>query len=129
MVETDSRPPGLFASLRRVVETIVDILQNRLELITVEVQQEKCRVIELLILAAAVIFCGFMAVALLTLTIVLLFAPEARVYALGALTLIYFGAAAAAVFGLKSKLKNPPYPFAGTISELKKDRTWLQSRK
>lgn len=129
MVETDPRP-GLFASIRRVIDTGIDILQNRLELLAVELQQEKSRVVQLLILAAAIIFCGFMGVAMLTLTIVMMFPPgPARVYALGGFTLIYLGAAVAAVVVLKGRLKNPPYPFSGTISELKKDRAWLQSKK
>jgi len=129
MLEADQHPPGLFGSIRRVIDTGVDILQNRLELITVELQQEKCRVVELLILTSAVIFCGFMAVAFLTLTIAWLFSEEKRIYALAGLTLVYLIAAVASILALKGRLKNPPLPFSGTISELKKDRSWLQSRK
>ncbi len=58
----DETPPpsvGLLGSLRRMIETALSTIQNRVELFAVEMQEEKCWLISTLIWAAAAIFfCG-----------------------------------------------------------------------
>jgi len=65
------------------------------------------------------------AVLLGTATIIFLVREETRVDAGGGFAVCYRLGAAGAVLGMKSQLRRTP--FGQTLSELKKDRTWLES--
>ena len=126
MIETPLYSPGIFGSVRRVIDTTLAILQNRLELIAVELGEEKSRAISVLVWGALLIFFAFMTVIALTATIVFLLWEHA-LYALAGFTALYLIGAIASMLIVKGKIKNPP-PFAETIAQLKKDREWLKSR-
>ena len=126
MPEPEQNPVGVFKSLRHLLDTGLAAVQNRLEIFVVELKEEKCHVIEILIWASAAIVLGLMAIATATFTIVLLF-PERRtqVFVLAGFSLFYILAAVGAFRGLKKRLKDHPLPFAESISQIKKDREWL----
>jgi uncharacterized membrane protein YqjE len=123
------RPGGIFASLQRMGDITLAAAQNRIELLVVELQQEKERVLRLFVLAAAVVFLGNMAVGIATFTIVYLAGEKARGPLLICLTLLYFLATGVGYFQLRKQLSAGPRPLDGTLSELEKDRQWLSSRK
>jgi len=58
MSEPDQNPAGLFKSVRQLLDTGLAAVQNRLELFVVELKEEKCHVIQILIWASAVILLG-----------------------------------------------------------------------
>lgn len=116
---------GLFGSVRRLGATAAGILQNRLELITLELKEEKARAISLGISAAAAIFMGFMTIVALMFTLTFLFWDQ-RVAVMGGFCGFFLVGALVSFFMLKSKLKTPP--FAETVAQLKKDREWLQGK-
>jgi uncharacterized membrane protein YqjE len=116
---------GLFGSFRRLGATAVGILQNRLELITIELKEEKSRAVSLGIAAAVAIFLGFMTVVSLMLTVTFIYWDQ-RVAVMGGFCGVFLVGALISFFLLKSKLKTPP--FAETVAQLKKDRQWLQGR-
>ncbi len=124
-------PPrrGVFESLRRLCDTGLSLLQNRVELFAVEVQEEKERLVRVLVLAAIAVFLGNMAAVVLTLTVVFLAGESVRGPVLIGLSIIYLGATAVAFVALRRHLRSAPPPFDATISELKKDREWLKFRK
>lgn len=122
------RPKGLFASFKALGDSLLAAIQTRLELLSVELQEEKWRLIELLVLTAAAIFFSMVAVVVVTVAIVLLVGDEARPYVLLAFCLFYTLVAALSFRGIRDRLKNRPLPFAGTLAELKKDRECLKSR-
>jgi uncharacterized membrane protein YqjE len=122
------RARGFSASFRRLSDTFLAVLHNRLELLTVELQEEKCRVIEVFILAAAAVVLGLMALILLTITIALVLPEPARIVALIFLCLLYIAGAVWAYKSLQRRL-NDWSPFAGTLDEIKKDRAWLQGKR
>jgi uncharacterized membrane protein YqjE len=121
---------GLFGSLRRLGETALSILQNRLELVAVELREEKSRAISVLVWGAAVIFLGIMFFVVGTFTVAFWFwdNPDLVRKILLGFTGFYLIGAIAAFLMVKSKIKHP-LPFNETISQLKKDRAWLASRK
>src|SRR5207244_3802907 len=82
MGDPDQSSAGLFGSLRRFVDTGLGAARNRLELLSIEVREEKSRLIELLIWASAAIFLGMMALTFITFTIVIMFWESARIAAL-----------------------------------------------
>jgi|ERR1043166_42730 uncharacterized membrane protein YqjE len=120
---------GVFASLRRMCDTVIAAVYNRVELVAVEAQEEKERLIQLFVLAAVVVFLGNMAVLMLTLTIVYLAGPSARGPLLIALTVLYLAGTVWGYLALRKKLTSSPRVFNDTLSELKKDRDWLINRK
>jgi len=119
---------GLFASLKALGDSLIAAVQTRLEILSVELQEEKWRLVELLVLTAAAIFFSVVAVVVVTITVVMLVGEEARPYVLLAFSVLYIMAAVLSFRGIRDRLKNRPLPFSGTIAELKKDRECLKSR-
>ena len=116
----------MFAPARRLLDTALAAAQNRLELLSVELKEERVRLVELLLWTAAAVFFAVMALTVLTFAVVFLFWESARGYVLVALGLIYSTAALWSFVKLRNKLKNEAAPFAESLSELKKDRACLQ---
>jgi uncharacterized membrane protein YqjE len=129
MAISQTSPPGILNLLRKVALTGWGALHNRSELFLVELQEEKNRVIELFIWAAAVCFLGIMFVGVLTATIILVFPDELRVYAAGGFALLYLIGAFLSLLNLKALVKHAALPFADTIAEVNRDREWLDSLK
>ena len=129
MGDADQSSPGLFGSLRRLLDTGLSAVQNRVELFAVELREEKCRLIEILIWASAAIFLGMMALTFITFTIVIFFWEDARIAALVGVSLFYVATASGAFWGLRSRLTKGPMPFAGSVAEIKKDKEWVHSPK
>lgn len=116
---------GILPALRRFGSTAVAILQNRLELITIELKEEKTRAVSLVIWGASLAFLGFLGLVALMFTLAFIF-WEQRVAVMGGFCAFFFVAAMGSFFMLKKNLKTPP--FAETIAQLKKDREWLQRK-
>ena len=120
-------PPktGVIASVRKLGRTAVAVMQNRLELFSVELEEQKLHVVKVLILAGAAIFLGNTALLAVSATIVVIAGERARVAVLVALSLVYIGAAVWACLALRKAVRSAPPPFQETISEFKKDSDWL----
>jgi uncharacterized membrane protein YqjE len=129
MPDDDPPPAGILQSFRRLCDTGVTLLHNRVQLFAVEAQEQKARLIKVLLLAAVTVFLGNLALLLLTATIVVLAGEGRRVLALAGLCVIYLLAAAGAFFALRKELRSAPPPFSGTLGELRKDQEWLSGRK
>jgi uncharacterized membrane protein YqjE len=120
-------PPGLLTLLRRVLDTGLGTIQNRVELIGIELQEEKLRLVELLLWSAAVVFMAVLGVAVLTVAVAFLVGDSARPYVLIGAGVLYLAGAALAMIRLRARFKNGPLPLSETASQLKKDREWLAS--
>jgi len=126
MIALEPQTEGLMAAGRRFFDTLLGILQNRIELIGIELKEEKTRLISVLAWGIAGVFMAVVTVIMLTLTIVSLF-PDNLPAALGACTGFYLVATLAAFMIAKKRIKNPT-PFSETVNQLKKDRAWLKTR-
>ena len=58
--------PGVWSSLKRILDTLLATAQNRIEQIAVELQEEKCRLMEALLCGVAVAVFGIMTITLVT---------------------------------------------------------------
>src|SRR5580658_3477535 len=88
MEQAPANGGGLFDSAKGVSRRLVVIARNRLELLLVEIQEERERGVRLLFLAAASVACGFMALLAFNVAIVVLLwstSPVAVLLILGAL--------------------------------------------
>jgi uncharacterized membrane protein YqjE len=129
MDATEANPPAVPQLLRKVLFTAWGAVQNRGELFLVELQEERTRLLELVIWVSAVCFLGVMFFGVMTATVILMVPDESRVYAAGGFALFYLISAVLSLVNLKALLKNAGAPFTDTTAELGKDRQWLDSLK
>jgi uncharacterized membrane protein YqjE len=118
---------GLLASLRKLAATVVGTLQTRFELIATEIDEERLRILELLLLGSAALFLLMLGVLLLTLFVVVLFWDSYRVPVILGLAVTFLGAGAALAVAARGKARRSR-AFSATLSELSKDRKELEIR-
>jgi len=127
MDEKDASPPGVLETLRRLGATVLGIFQNRLELFAVELQEERLRLIEALLLMGIIAALGFFTLALVAAGIIILLWNTFGVgilFILGGVGLI---GTLLAGWRLRERFRDKPF-LAGTLGELKKDREWLEKK-
>lgn len=127
MEPSDSNTPGLWGSLRRVLDTLLGTLQTRIELFATELQEQQDRWINVLILALAGAFLGTMGLLLTTVALVLAAPPRWRLLVIAALGLAYLASAAAVFLRLRRQLRRAPPAFAESLAQIGKDRAWLKT--
>ena len=111
------KTPGFFGTIHRLATLSLGILRTRLELFGVELQEEKQRQIELMLLAGGVLLLALLALVLFTGVLVLV-SPHPAWVAAG-LGVIYLLAAMLLLLRLKRRLRAEP--FSESIRQLKKD--------
>jgi uncharacterized membrane protein YqjE len=119
------RTPGLLASLQRMVATLLDILQTRLEIVVTEFEEERVRLRELVVFSFLTLFFVSLGLVFLTLFIVMLYWETYRLNVLGGFALLYLGVGVFAGVWLRRCLKSRPRLFAATLSEIAQDRESL----
>ena len=124
MAEPAEKTPGLLGSLRRLLRTALSIAHNRLELVLVELLEERTRLFEAFLLAGVVLAFGAMALVMITFTVVAVFWENHRVAVLVSLGFFYLVVTLVAYWRLRHRLKHWP-AFSATVAELKKDKAWL----
>lgn len=119
MPEPDSSPPRSWDALRRLAASLAAILQNRAELFVVELQEERYRLVELLLLAGAAIVLGVLTLVLLTGLIIFVFPESYRLYVAAALAALYALGVVLIIRQIRARLRDEP--FTETVSQVKKD--------
>ena len=119
---------GLFGSVRRVADTCVSSIHNRVELFALELQEEKLRLVRLLLWTGAALFSAFLAMTVITIAVVYLVPEEGRKIAITGFGLLYAIIAGVLAMKLRSEIRNAPPPLADSMAELKKDLQALRSR-
>ena len=128
MDEGESKFTGQFDSLRRLGDSLLSLLHRRLDLASLELQEEKYRLIDLLLRTAALIVLGILTLVSATALVVVCFWQRSPIATLAVVTGLYALAALLVALGIRAKLKNSPPPLSDTIAELKKDREWLRDK-
>jgi uncharacterized membrane protein YqjE len=121
------KPLGLTTVLGRVARAALGGVHTRAELLAVEWQEERHRLVEMFFWGAAALILSLLGGLVFTATIIFLFPPTARIYVAAAFALIYLCGAAGAGYGLKAVLKREP--FCESIDQVRKDLLWLESLK
>lgn len=108
--------------VRRIIGSVFSLLETRLELIGIELAEEKDRLIGVMFLGLAATMLAGMALLTLTALVAIVFWDTWRWQALAAITAVY--AIAAIVCGWKARqgLRNAPLVFQATLNEFEKDR-------
>lgn len=84
-----------------------------------ELQEEKSRILQLIIRGIGGLFLAMMTALLITGTVIYLVPEEYRLYALGGFAALYLGGTVWAIMSLKTLMKR--IPFGDTLAEFKKD--------
>jgi len=119
---------GILDSIRSFLASWVAVIKTRVEIISVEIEEQREWMEQLLLLAVAAAFCLSMGLILLTLFVVVLFWESHPLVVLGAFTIVYLGGGIALWLTLRQKIRSKPRIFSATSAELGKDYTALQPR-
>ena len=119
--------PGFFHSLRGLLAILSSALHTRLELFVTELEEERERLKQTLVLILLVFFGLSFGFILLTIFIVAIFWERGWIAAIGCLAAVYLGIGIVAALKLRSALLQRPGLFPATVAELGKDRDHLRA--
>jgi uncharacterized membrane protein YqjE len=119
MAPPESSLPGFWSLLRRFAGTFSGALQNRAELFVVELQEERYRLMVLLLLAGAAVVLGVLALVLFSGILIFVFPEPYRLYVALGLTLVYGLGVLVLVRQIRQRLEEEP--FTETVTQIKKD--------
>ena len=117
---------GLLQSITHLGRTLLGAAQTRLEILATEIEEERLRLEQFLLLALAAALCAGMALVLGVAFVVVYFWDTHRLLAVGLLALAFLTTAVALAGILRARVKARPKPFAVTRGELAKDRDMLR---
>ena len=120
-------PTGFLSSFRALGDGLLNTVQHRLELFSVELQEEKFRLIQTFIWISAAVFAAMMTLTFASLTLVYLFWDSARLAVLGGLTLVYAAALVAIIVAFRRFTARQPNPFTASLQEIGADRACIRS--
>jgi uncharacterized membrane protein YqjE len=114
------------SSLRRALSTLVEILHDRLELITTELEEQKLRAAQ--IAAASFLTLFFLSLAIIfgTLAVVVAFWETYRLVVLAGFAALYLALGVIAALGWRARSRARPRLLAATLAELTRDRDELR---
>ena len=115
----------LATTSRRLAQRLLTIGENRLELLAVEVQEERERLLHAFLLALGVAAFGLLGAMTLTAALVVLFWAWSPVIVLLTLTVLYGAAGIFLGRQLAGRLRDW-HTFAASLDQLRKDRACLQ---
>ena len=126
-MSSDSINPGeWFPLLRRIAESLSALARNRFELFTVELQEEKLRLLDLLIWLGVVAAIGAAGISVAMIALALWVWDAAGYGGLIALAVTALAVASVMVWVVRRRLQTGPTPFAHTVAECGKDCACLR---
>lgn len=117
---------GFMGSVHGLTRSLLALLRTRAELLAIELQEEKERRKEMLILAVLGALFLALGVQLLAFLVVVVFWDTYRIAAIAGVTALYLGIAAWAFLRLRYKWRDSPSPFAASLQEIAKDMDAMQ---
>lgn len=115
-------------SLRNLAATLVAILHTRLELLVAEIEEERVRLLQMLLWAAAALFCLGVGVLLLVMLLLALFWDTHRIAVIGTLATVFIVGGVAIAAGTRSRMQGRSRLFSATLDELARDKDQLTPR-
>jgi uncharacterized membrane protein YqjE len=125
----DVRTPatgGLLGSIRGLADGLLGSAQERLELLAIELHEEKFRAIQLFVWISAAIFSAILAITFVSLAVVFLFWETARLGVLAGFAVFYTAGFFVILAYVRKFIRQQPRPFQGTLAELQQDRACIR---
>jgi len=123
--DSDTRKVGLLNSLRRVLSTLVEIVQTRVELVVTEFEEQKLRLAQLATLSYLALFFFSLAIIFGTLAVVMAYWDQNPVAVLGGFAALYLTLAIIISLVWRARAKARPRLLSATLAELARDREEL----
>lgn len=120
-------PQRLSSSLKGLAATVLELLQLRLELLSVEAQEEVLRVGALLVYGAVAVVFLSLGVVFLALLITVVLWDSHRVLALAVFTALFLLMGGVAAWLARERVRSGTRLFSASVEELKQDREGLRS--
>ncbi len=121
-----ARPRGMLRSLRGLISTGIALIENRLELLTTELKEEKTRVVSLLIYALAALILLSVGTVFLAVLFTALLWESNRLLALGVFATLFLGGGVFALVMAARLVRQQSQLFAASLAELRGDREALE---
>lgn len=118
----------MLGSVRSFADGLLASMHDRLELLAIELHEEKHRLVQILMWTSAIMFLAILATIFASLVLVVIFWDTARVAVVCGLAVVYIGALVAAIVGFRRYLARQKKPFAATLRELREDRECIRNR-
>ena len=130
MAEPGAGEPGIgiVQSLRNLAATLVALLRTRFELLATEIEEERVRLLELLLWAAVALFFFAVGIVLLVILFVAVFWDSYRITAIVTLAVIFLAAGVGAALGVRNRMQARPRLFSASLDELARDKDQLTPR-
>ena len=125
--DQEAIPAGLPETLRRLGSAILAVLSNRLELLVVELHEDRIRLFEALLMLMALVVLGFFTLMLAAAGVIVLVWHYFEVWGLFILCGISLIVTVLVGWRLQLRLSNWPL-LSGTMEQLKKDRECLENK-
>jgi uncharacterized membrane protein YqjE len=116
-----ARGPGFIATLQRMFATLVLVAKSRLELVSVEVEEQIAYAANLLVWTLVAVFSAALGLLFLAITILIAFPERYRLAAAGGMTLALVALAGASILVVRTRLKARPRFLVASINELAHD--------
>lgn len=126
--KTSGGSKGLLDSLTTLAATLVAMAHTRLDLLSVDLEEDRVRFVSLLVLMLAALFFLGVGVVLAAVLLVVAFWDTHRLLALGTLAGFFLAVGTAAWAFALHTARTKPRLFASSLLELIKDRQQLASR-
>jgi uncharacterized membrane protein YqjE len=115
-------------SLRNLAGTLVAVFHTRLELLVTEIEEERVRLLQLLLWGAAALFCLGVGVLLLVILLIALFWDTHRIAVIATLAAVFLAGGAALAAAARNLMQGRPRLFSATLDELARDKDQLTPR-
>jgi uncharacterized membrane protein YqjE len=129
MNPTPTNHGGWLESLRRIGESLSALVRSRFELFTVELQEEKLRLLNLLLWLGLAVAIGVGGVLVAMIALAFWLWTTAGYAGLIGLAAGALAVAGGIIWCIRRKLHTGPTPFAQTVAEFRKDGECLRSDK
>lgn len=118
---------AIFESLGRLGATAVDMVQTRLELAAIEIEEESQRLLAYLLLSLLALFMLGIGLLLVALLVVVVFWESHRIAAASGMAALFLLASGYIAYRVKAGFESKPRLLSHTIAELGKDINYIRN--
>ncbi len=125
--KTSTSSKGLFESITSLTSTLVAIIYTRLELLSADIEEDRERLMSLVMLSLISLFSLLVTAVLVSITIIVAFWDTYRVLALASVSGVFFVVGIVTWLAAIRRARNKPKMFVASLLELIKDRQHLDA--
>ena len=125
MSSTNTDTPPTTPSLSRFGAAALGLLHSHVELLGLELQEQKARSLQTLALAAFALLCAWLLLIGLSALVLIALWDDYRLQSIVGLCLLYGLLLLLSLWQLRKRLNNSANPFSATLNELARDREQL----